>query len=481
MDEDVLFTFDPKSFIEGFDMMSEAMSALPKNFNIAAEKITASSETTTNRMKSKFAFISGIFTKGKDKFSNPFRRMAEVGKKSIGGLVNISKRAVSMIGDAFSKVVGIFHRNKQKIESPFNALIKKAALFGVAFMGIRRGMREIPEIGRSFTIAGNIITKNLLWPLRKQLIPLLQKMLDWVRDHRTMFVKWGGILVNIFMAIKSAIVGVVNIVKTFAENFINGIKRVLGVTTSSITDLINLAILKIAFLFQFIMITLEPVAAMAGKVIANLIGFFAKFFKGVLKGVGDIQTPVNDLWQSFVRLLETIGLIGDRTTAMGKAFKVLGILLGTIVRPIITAISDILDALSYSIDDVILGMQKLSAWWDDDTKKMAEITKEREKISKEFLKRNQERWAEAGEAFKQSAIEIIKTVGGEPVRRGVGESPIELPMPAAAAPVESKTVTQNNNINVTVQGTGKPEEDGAIAGQAIKQQLMDQRILAGAQ
>lgn len=477
MDEDVLFTFSNQHFVDGINEISKTMSNFTRNFNYAMDEISDSSTKASTNVKSRFGFIKNMFTRARETFSNPFRRMAETGKKALSGLAGIAGSAMKKIRGSFSRTAEFFSRNKSKIESPFNALLKKAALIGIAYAGIRKGMQQIPEIGRSFSIAGSIISRNLLWPLRRQLIPLLQKMLDWVRDNRAAFVRWGGVLVNIFIAIKGAISGVINIVRRFAESFISGVKRVLGVTANSITDLINLAIFKIAALFQFIMITLEPVADLAGEIIANLIGFFKEFFDGMMAGLGDIAGPLSDVWESFKGLLQTVGLLGERTGSLGKVFKTLGIILGTTVRLAIVSISQALDTLAFGIEKAILGIKQLKAWWEDDTKALAKLSAEQDKINKEWWEKTKKRAGDVTGTFVNTYEKIKETVTEtkeEPLKKS-------LPLPTATRPIESKTVNQSNNINVTVTAKDKPEETGAAVGQAIRQELMDQRILAGAQ
>ena len=56
----------------------------------------------------------------------------------------------------------------------------------------------VPEFTKTFSVASDIFFKNLFWPLRQYLLPYLQKLLDWVRDNRKMFIAWGGVLVNVF-------------------------------------------------------------------------------------------------------------------------------------------------------------------------------------------------------------------------------------------------------------------------------------------
>ena len=95
----------------------------------------------------------------------------------------------------------------------------KIGLLKLAFRGIQAAIREMPEISKAFGIAKNIILKNFLYPVRKAIFPVLQKFLDWVRDNRAMFVKWGQILVTIFHVVSAAIGRVIEIGKGLLRTF----------------------------------------------------------------------------------------------------------------------------------------------------------------------------------------------------------------------------------------------------------------------
>src|ERR1035437_3502623 len=51
-----------------------------------------------------------------------------------------------------------------------------------AIKGIMGSVKEfIPEIGQTLETSKNIIAKNFMMPLRKEMLPILQGVLNWVR------------------------------------------------------------------------------------------------------------------------------------------------------------------------------------------------------------------------------------------------------------------------------------------------------------
>lgn len=102
--------------------------------------------------------------------------------------------AVKRIDDGFSKMAKGFGDSSAKMSNAVTAGILKAgavvgALVGT-FKGLGNVLKRMPEIGQVFGVAKDIFFKNFLFPIRKELLPLLQQLLDWVRDNRAMFVRW---------------------------------------------------------------------------------------------------------------------------------------------------------------------------------------------------------------------------------------------------------------------------------------------------
>ena len=137
------------------------------------------------------------FTYNTSGFTNGIQQIA-------AGIANVTKRTVNMAKSVSKGVI--------------NAAAK-IGLLKLAFHGVQAAIKKMPEIGKAFGIAKDIIMKNFLFPIRKAIFPLLQKFLDWVRDNRAMFVKWGQTLVTIFTVVSKAVGNVIELGKKLIASF----------------------------------------------------------------------------------------------------------------------------------------------------------------------------------------------------------------------------------------------------------------------
>jgi hypothetical protein len=128
----------------------------------------------------------------------------------------------------------------------------------------------MPEIGQSIGIMKEIIMKNLAWPLRKFIVPLLQKMLNWVRDNRTTFVKWGMAIVSVFKIVAHVVKTAWSILKMFIDIIRPSLKLIFGDTAKGLDDVFNMLALKVAFISQFILDLLGPVMEWIGGAVNDI-------------------------------------------------------------------------------------------------------------------------------------------------------------------------------------------------------------------
>ena len=242
---------------------------------------------------------------------NPFKKAIQQAGQMMG---NFAKNATQAVGKVASKIplIGkLFKKNSddtQKtakgtskgIMSAFGKLAGIGAVVAVGFGAIKKAMDSIPEIGMTFKAVGDIIGKNLLWPLRQELIPILQKVLDWVRNNRAMFVKWGGVLVNVFRMIKVIFKTAWNLVKSFTKGLMDTLKGLLKFAGKDITDVINLLIFKLTAIFAVLEVKLAPFFEFLGKGMGKLVMGFKDFFKfleriGALEKMRDILKDIGHL------------------------------------------------------------------------------------------------------------------------------------------------------------------------------------------
>lgn len=316
--------------------------------------------------------------------TSPFLRGLKKVTEGIGGL---QKSAGNMAKNVSSGVV--------------NA-VKKIGLLTLAFKGVQSAIREMPEIGKTFQIAKGIIMKNLLFPLRKAVFPLLQKFLNWVRDNRAMFVKWGQTLVNVFTTVVSAVGKVIDIGNRLMKTFAGFIGRVFGTEIRSFQELLNILSFKFAVVIEFISSLLgkvgdtmgpiikviadnigkilDPVMKIAGHIIDIVSGLFdmkndgsslVDIFRNIMNFVGDAATFVAEMVESFIKglkphikpIAETIGKIAGYFKSMFdsvfgsnesiKGWKEIFEFIGNVVGTTILSTFETIEGIIKTIDDTI--------------------------------------------------------------------------------------------------------------------------------
>lgn len=272
--------------------------------------------------------------------------------------------------------------------------------FNKVFNFIKSGL---PEIGRAWSIASGIIQRNLLWPLRKELAPMLQKMLDWVRDHRAMFVRWGGTLVNIFRVITAVVKGFIAMFKAMFEPIAKKLQEVFGGVAGGISDVFNILLFRLTAIIMYLQVAFMPLMQKVGDTIAWWIGALQNFFDGFMNGVSGIAGPFEDLLNQFYELLEVLGLSNEQTSALYSVFKVLGDFLGTVLYTAVSALAELIDGLVTGIRTISAGVSWAKAKLSGDQSAAQQAKKDMDQIDKDFANRSKKRaegvagkWGEFG-------------------------------------------------------------------------------------
>jgi phage-related protein len=216
----------------------------------------------------------------------------------------------------------------QSISKGVMSAVAKIGLIAGAFKGIQGIVKQIPEIGQAFEIAKNEIMKNLLWPLRQAVMPLLQKMLDWVRDNRGMFVKWGMTLVNIFntvIKVGSEFFGLLSKI----WNTISGLMgNIFGVTVKNMDQAVNIlsfkltaAIMLISTLIDSFVGAMKGIEAPVKNIISNIMDI-AKSILKVITGTDDWSVGLNKIASAFGTLLKSATeIVSKFTEGVASVFK----------------------------------------------------------------------------------------------------------------------------------------------------------------
>jgi len=256
----------------------------------------------------------------------------------ITSIGNIEKR----LGDVAGSTTKM-EKSGAKSIGLWSAVMTKG--LGLIGSGVNKIMSFIPEIGKSFSIAGDIISRNLLWPLRQELIPILQKMLNWVRDHRTMFVKWGMVIANIFRMIAAIVKAAFQFWEKMFNRLALGLKKVFGNSVKSVTDLINIIIFRIALLVTVLQVLLEPVMTFLVDSFVTLVKLAKEFATSFSRGFGGIGAAIGDI----VKQLQTLfSIFGEGQTDMMpfiQAFGYLGEALGMLLRTVFTPLMLVFQAM----------------------------------------------------------------------------------------------------------------------------------------
>jgi len=415
---DLVFTFNTKPFESAMTNIKGGLSSVTKNFKQFA-----------NTGKEKMASFFRDTKKGSE----------EVKKENQTSVKNFSDNSKSMIG----------------------ALTKRVGALAAAYMSVRAAMKYIPEIGRAFQHAGDIMMRSLFWPIRKVLIPLLQKMLDWVREHRIMFVRWGVNIANAFRVVITVVKGVIGLVKTFVNSFIGRFEAIFGKVTKSMGDIANIVMFKITVVAQYLIALLQPVFSMLGDMFAKGIENVANFFQGFAEGFGETAPMFKDFENSLSRILTLFDRITMKGGVMTQMIKDFGTVSGQILKLAVSGFGQLLDSLISAIEGSIVSIDYWKAWYNDDVKKMEVLKKEHDALIKEHDKRATERWTEQPE---RSTREVK-----EKTPRFI--SPAK-ETKAKNIKIENNIKVEGVNVNVRTEGDG--ERIGRAVGKGINDTLHGQ-------
>jgi methyl-accepting chemotaxis protein len=309
--EDIEMTFDENPFVQAIENLTESMEDLNFTIDSMADNI---GDTL-------------------DEFSSAFDNMDKGAEKTQDNMKGTAK-SVQKVGLSFQNLLGI------------------ASKVFIVFQIFKSLIAEIPEIMTVFKIAGDIIQRNLLFPLRTKLIPLLQKVLDWVKNNRTFFVKLGEVIANTFTAAIGIGKAFLKVVKSITESFFKG----LGVKTESfftrITEKINLLLFKAVGISQLIAATIGPVLSSLSEFLGTLTKFVIEagksFFEGLF-GDFDIITNVIKSFEDLSKILTKI-TSSDKTI---KYFKAIGAAVRLMAEGIMNTVDGMVQLLS-----VISGIKK---------------------------------------------------------------------------------------------------------------------------
>jgi hypothetical protein len=298
--------------------------------------------------------------------------------------------------------------------------------------------------------------------------PYLQKLLDWVRDSRAMFVRWGGGLVNIFRVVKQFIIGVIDLAKQFGSGFMRVWEGTLGKTKKTWSDFFDILVFKIMGTIIFFQAFMEPVFYAIGQAIGFMAVGVNAFFKGLSDGMEGIMTPLTELRNMFTELANDI--FGDEEVAkeFAKIMEQLGFIVGTVTVVAIELLVATVRTLVVTLQEAYyLTKALLQLATDDFSGAMESFNK----------------MGEVGERYWEKQKQMGKRTWGKITTAGVRlgvmdeEKQVEDISPATRTYAVDKSNTVKQDVKVTIgqitvqSQTDNPVEHGTKTGYAIEQEL----------
>lgn len=233
-------------------------------------------------------------------------------------------------------------------------------VFKLGIKGARKLLNEMlsgmPEIGQAFKIMKDIFFRNFLYPIRKAIMPFLQRMLDWVRDHRALFVKWGHVVVGIFRTIIQIGRRVIDMFRRIWQGAARILSNVFGVEIKRVGDLMNIMAFKISATIQFLTVLLTPLFRKIGEIAEKIAGFgvnlIKNFFQGFSEGAPGAFTQIKNVLDVVKDLIQAIVDIDKETGAFSTTLRVLGTIVGGVLMQALLIVEG-------AIHGIIFGLRAL--------------------------------------------------------------------------------------------------------------------------
>lgn len=212
------------------------------------------------------------------------------------------------LGRSVQSMKGLGSQITKSVGSAVTGVLGKIATLGVAFLGVKQAMQAMPVVGQSLSVMKDIFMKNFFWPLQKEIMPLLQKMLAWFTSNRATFVRWGGVLVNIFRSVMDIGRRVYEMLKQVTSVISGAMKEAFGF--SKMDEFINTLMLKVHFVILYIT-----------KLVSGVLGSVPQLFEFLIKNGTQVLNTVIKWVKDIVQAVQEAGLVTALFEAIGKAIE----------------------------------------------------------------------------------------------------------------------------------------------------------------
>lgn len=355
-------------------------------------------------------------------------------------------------------------------------MVKFNLIFGAISKTVKAAANQFPEIGKTMSFAGNIISRNLLMPMRKELLPYLNRFLKWATENRKEFVRWGSVIRNVFRAL---IDGVKTIIKPFRDAFnqiASWFKNMLKV--ESLADGFNILLGKVVAIFSVMYGVIKNIF---DSIMNNAIG---PFFEEIKKAFPEIKILFEDNFSTVIKIFkevfDIINKVAIETGALKLAFSLLGSVFAESIKTVLTVANTLLQTLLMlvgSVGDIVdwaKGDITISQMWDRVNERGSEGFGKIFDNWKDLIDKS---------SIQGNVRDILGRAEGGPVTAGqpyiVGEKRPELFIPNQNGRIEpnlnslgGKSVSNVFNINVV-------SNNAETAGQQIINELRKYATIMG--
>lgn len=220
-------------------------------------------------------------------------------------------KKVNQMSDALSSIgkkVETFGKSVEK--HIIGGLTKGLALVGGLVKGFQSITKNMPELTQAFKLASEIVTKEFFFPIRQMVMPYLQKMLDWVRDHRAMFAKWGTLVAQVLRTVIDVAKILWDTMKGIIDTVTGALQKGLNTSFKSLDEFMNVLALK-----------LTVVAMLVGDAMKNLLSAVSPVLEYVIeKGLELADSLAPKIGQTVERLMDTLKKLVTQFGEIGKAW-----------------------------------------------------------------------------------------------------------------------------------------------------------------
>lgn len=267
-----------------------------------------------------------------------FMKKAVEMEKSVA---NISKRM-----DNFGKTMK---------NSVTKGIIGATAKIGLLVGAFKSVMKNIPEIGQTFKIASDIIAKEFFFPIKQQIMPYLQKMLDWTRDHRAMFAKWGQSVAQVVKTVINVGKELWKVFKDVTSILVDSLQKGLGTSFKSIDEFINVLSVKISI-----------ITILLGDMMSGLFEIISPTFEYIIKTGAKVLSFFGDLLGSWIQLNENGDSLGTVFTKLYDVFDKIVHIIGDALSGFIEGLIEPMKKIMTPLDNVAESFQRLLSIFGDD-------------------------------------------------------------------------------------------------------------------